>query len=83
VAFRSPVQLATNDTAVIEPMLTIGAVGAGGRVIILVIEEYVGPVEFMAAIISEYVVLGVSPVKLAVLLATPASVEGVTSCPSI
>lgn len=81
--FRPPVQVATNDTAVIEPMLTIGAVGTGGRVVRLVIEEYVGPVEFMAVIISEYVVLGLSPVKLADLLATPASVEGVTSSPSI
>ena len=77
------VQLPTNDTAVIALIVTTGAVGTGGRVIILVPEEYVGPVEFTAEIINEYIVLGDRPVKLADLLATPESVEGVTSCPLI
>jgi hypothetical protein len=75
------IQLATNDTAVTELIVTKGGLGAGGRVVRLVLEEYVAPLEFIAEIISEYVVLGISPVKLADLLATPASVEGVTSCP--
>lgn len=79
----TPVQLPTNDTAVTELIVTKGALGAGGRVVRLVLEEYVGPVEFIAEIISEYDVLGDSPVKLADLLARPASVEGVTSCPLI
>jgi len=64
-------------------MLTTGIVGGEGRVVILVVEEYVGPVEFIADITSEYVLLGDRPVKVADLLATPASVEGVTSCPLI
>jgi len=77
------VQLPTNDTAVIAVIVTTGAVGTGGRVTILVPEEYVGPVEFIAEITSEYIVLGDRPVKLADLLATPESVEGITICPLI
>ena len=75
MAFVPPVQVATNEVVFIEPMLTTGMVGGGGRVVILVLEEYVDPVEYM--------LLGDRLVKLADLLATPESVEGVTSCPLI
>jgi hypothetical protein len=76
-------QLAENPKAVILVIVTRGTVGGGGRVVRIVAKEYVGPVEFMAAITREYVVLANNPVKLADLLATPASVEGVTKFPSI
>jgi hypothetical protein len=63
--------------------VSTGTVGAGGSVVILVDEEYVGPLKFTAAMIREYVVFADRPVKLADLLRTPASIEGVTNCPFI
>jgi hypothetical protein len=82
VAFVPPVQLARNELELIKLMLIIGTVGAGGSVVRLVVDD-VSPVEFTADITREYVVLGFRPIKLAVLLRTPASVEGVTDSPSI
>jgi hypothetical protein len=77
VAFVPPVQLATKEEGVILLMVTTAATGGGMRVVRLTEVESAVLASFTAVTTKLYIVDGESPVKVAVLLATPLSVEGV------
>jgi len=72
-------ELAAKDKAVILLIVTTGTVGAGGSVVKLDAEEYVVPVSFLAAMIREYVLLGLRFVKVAERPVRPESIDGVTN----
>ena len=79
-----PVELyvAVIVVSVIESTVITGAVGYGIKVVTDFVVG-VGPPAFVGFTTKVYVVVSVKPVKVAVLLVRPLSVEGVTGTPSI
>ena len=69
MAYVSACQLRAKDVLLIELELSIGAVGGGVSVVTVIGEDEVEPPAFVAMTITVlYVVTGMSPLKVAVLV---------------
>jgi hypothetical protein len=79
VALKAPVQVAVNEVSLKLVIVTSGAVGAKGKVVILTELDDILSVAFIAVITKEYTVSGKSPVKFAVVPDTLGVAETVFS----